>query len=326
MSTPFSLDLAAFPGADPGVPIFWRVGEHRLWLGQPGNMIQLPSVSPDNYTVTRSQGEVAQGLFGGGTAVTMFDSMTRTWGLMWPLLAGRDWSVVNGFYRRLFGDDPWCYLQPEDLNHLTLAQSLCGALNGAVEGWDVTAGTLTYDNTVTPVLQPGGVLRWAGAGSGSILVAADVAAGVPTPDPDVSCPYIPAEAHTPQLWAWTATGTASAKLRASGRLGNGTVSTEVDGPTVTLGTTPQLLSVTAHPGELGASIYVLPELVCGTASAPNILVSNAAFGYEDGPRDWEAGGGLPRVEWVTGSDRPVGQHMVTMGATMTLAEAVDGAA
>jgi hypothetical protein len=291
--TPFWTDPVDFAGITQAKVIDPPEGLRRWWLGRPGQMIQMPWPT-SGFNADRSQGGASSTSLAGSTSVFRRRNLTRVWPLRWAKLTGRDWRVVDGFYRRLFGAGPWCFPSPEDVNRIDEAASLCGALNGAVEGWAVTAGTVVYDPAVAAPLLPGGVLRWAGAGSGSLLVCGPIVAGVPTPDQSVSAPYLPAEPCSVSMWVWTASGTASVKVRASGRLANGTVATEMDN-TVTVNTTPQLISVTAGPGELGSAVYVLPILRCGTAGAPDILVSAPQLEYAGDVTEWEAGSGVPRV-------------------------------
>jgi hypothetical protein len=328
MSTPFGPGYVGFAGADPGIPQFWDVRAHRFWLGKPGNMIELPSPLVDGYTANGSMGEVEHGLSGGGSAVTRFDSMMRRWTIPFLHLAGRDYQVVNGFYRRLFGAGPWAFVDPEGTNRLTLAQSMCGGLHGVAEGWVTTRGTVGYDSTVAPAQIPSGVLRWAGASTGSLLAAADALSAfpLPIPDPVRGIPYLPAMPLTAYFWVAAASGTANVHAYLSGLAADGSSVHTVTGPTVALTTTPQLVAVIVpDAGEFTTASWLVPQLQCQSASAPDILVSNPQIDYRDEVTDWTAGTGVPRVIWPVSRDRAIGAHM-TSDITMTLTEAVTGAA
>ncbi len=308
--TPFSTD-GVYPGADPGDVAAWRSGSFRFWLGPVGNLIELPSVYAANYTAPGSLGEVEHALANGTSAVTRFDSMTRRWTLGWDRLAGRDWKVVNGFYRRLFGPDPWAYLNPEDVNRLTLAQSLCGTLHAKIEGWQVSVGVAAYDATVAAPIIPCGVIRWTGATSGAVFSSG------------VYIPYVPALSWTFQTAAWVASGTRAATLRLSGRDATGAIVLE-QSQSIALTATPQTFTVTAQPMALGASVNILAELLAADSAAADILISTPQV-TESNVTDWWAGSGVPRVALVAPLGRAPDPRM-NSGATLTLAETSYGAA
>lgn len=294
--TPFFGDSVLLPGsARPRVKAA-PPGLRNWWLGRPGTpagMVQLPFPSL-GYQAPASQGESASTSIGGTTSTSRRRRATRSWTLNWARMSGRDYEIIYSFWRRWFGPGPWCFTPPEHVNRLDEFASLCGAANGAVEGWAASAGTVEYDDTIEAPLLPGGVLRWSGAGSGSLLVCGDVVAGVPTPDTTRSAPYLYGEPLTVSLWAWAESGTVAAKVRASGRLTDATVATELD-HSVALTTTPTRIAVTAGPGDLGDSHYVLPVLRCGAAGAPDILVSAPQLEYYGAATDWFVGRGVPRV-------------------------------
>lgn len=326
MTTPFTPTAVTYPGQDPGVELAWRSETMRFWLGRPDQMmIELPTADPGDYEAAASLGEVEHGLLGGTSGLTIFDSATRRWTISWPRLVGRDWQVVNGFYRRLFGNDPWAFLPPEDLNRLTLAQSMCGGLHDVAEGWAATVGTLTYASAVTAPVYPCGVLQWAGAGLNSQMVAGLVTGGVAAVDVDRSMPYVAAESVTGFAYVAKASGTVSARVQLLGLSAAGALVATINGTTTALTTTLTQLSVTAAPGALGASAYVLLVVQSLTAAAPNILVSCASLSKLAGVPEWAAGGGAPRVNLV----QPVGRRLDTFmnnAATMTLAEVITGGA
>jgi hypothetical protein len=318
VTTPFALNPVTFKGADPFA--VWTGGA-RWWIGNPGNMVQLPAPDPDTYTAPGTRGEVEHGLAGGGSTVTFFDSVTRRWSLAWPYLTRRDWQVLNAVHRQLIGTAPYVFVPAEDYNRLTLAQSMCGALNGSVEGWKVTAGgTLAYDSATVPAVTPGGVLAWTGFASGDRLFAADLVGIVVTPTVLAAAPYLPAEFAAWWCWASVSTGTLAVTMRVSSMAANGTGVTSVDQAAM-LTTTPQLVSVVAGPGELASGAYLVPQLVAGAAASGKTLrVSAPMLAFESAPRSWDVGVGVPRVVPVTGLGRAVGVNRAS-SASLTLAEA-----
>jgi hypothetical protein len=327
-NSPFYLDTVPFAGVDPGEPQFWPTVPGEFWLGKPGNMIQLPSPMADGYEAPPSGGEIEHGLAGGASAATRFASDMRRWTLPYQRLTGRDYQVIAGFRKRLIcGPGPWCYLPPEDTNRLTYAQSVCGALNGVAEGWTPGSGqTVAYDSTVAAAIAPCGVLRWSGAGNNSVLVAGGFSGSNPDADVLHSCPYVPSRPWSGSAFVAKASGTASARAQLAGIAADGvTVVASVDGPLVTLTTSPQRLSVSVTPGALGASAYVVLVVKCGTAAAPDLLVSCPSLSDTDLPNEWALGGGAPRVVWPVAPGRVVGWHMAS-DVTVTLAECITGAA
>jgi hypothetical protein len=324
VTTPFAPGFVGFQGQDPGDPQYWDVRAHRFWLGKPGNMIELPSPQVDGYTANGAAGEVEHGLSGGGSAVTRFDSMMRRWNIAFLHLAGRDYQVVNAFYRRLLGFGPWCFLPPEETNRLALAQSMCGGLHGVAEGWTPTTGTIAYNSAATPYAVPSGVLRYTGGTSGAAVRAGyNSGTGV---DLDHAAPYIPAEPYTASSYAAVPTGAAAARMQLLGIAADGvTIVTTLNGPTVTLATAPALLSVTALPGDLIGSAYVVLSMQNQSVSSSTIDMSCAQLEMRDEPTDWAVGTGVPRVIWPTGRDRALNAHMAS-DITMTLAETITGAA
>lgn len=318
---PFVADTVAFQGVGQPKIRAAVVGSQGWWLGRPGSaagMVQLPFPSL-GFEVPSSSGTVASASLAGATTTFRRRNRTRSWQLHWDRMAGADFARVDGFYLRLFGVAPWALITPLDVNRIETYASLCGSGNGAVEGWAVSAGTIAYDASVAQQVPPCGVMRWAGAGLGSLLVNGTVPAGTPTPDVSSSAPYLPAEFAAFQCYAWTASGTASIAARLSGRQADGTVATELTATAVMLTAAPQLLTVVAGPGDLTTSPYVLPVLRCGTGSAPDILVTTPQFTYLDGPVDWITGSGVPRVTMRDEPTRTV-DGLFMSAVTATLAE------
>jgi len=284
-------------------------------------MVQLPAPAVEGYSANGSAGQVEHGLLGGGSSVTRFDSQTRRWTLSWPFLAGRDWQLLNAFDRRLLGADPWCYLNPEDANRLTLAQSLCGGLRGTVEGWSPSGGTLATD-TADPYLAPSGVMKWTPAASGDVLAANSIQGGVPD---KTACPYVSALRWRFTIWAKVATGSTSVNASMVGVDAAGaTVATptNVYGSLVTTDWTQ--LSCLTLVSDLGSSLYVIPTVTV-TASTTTALFLSCPMLTETAETDWAVGAGVPRVVLPAGLERAPGVQM-TSAASMTLAEAYPGAA
>ncbi|HEX4432853.1 MAG TPA: hypothetical protein VHZ96_26505 [Frankiaceae bacterium] len=325
MSTPFYEGAVAYEGADPGDPIFYPDDDPHFWIGKPGlMMVELPSLGADNYTATAAAGEVEQPLMGGGSGIDRFASQTRRWTLAWPSIGGRDLQTVMALASwDLLGPPPWVYLGPEDNNRLTRVQSLCGARDGDVSGWLSSDGDVDFEPSVAPRVFPGGVMAWAPGSSGAILAAGADGDTAGNPDVDHAAPVLPGMPATPIFWARCSTGTATLKARLSGRLADGTIDTEADGPDVDLDDTEWLpLYVTAEAGTLGASQYLVPELVCVTAG--DVLVCNPDLRYTDLPGDFELGGGAPRVAGPFDYARPVDVHRWSP-IGLTLAETITGA-
>jgi hypothetical protein len=324
-STPFSTATVTFAGQSPGKVVDVPTGLRKFYLGLPGNMIQLPPPQI-GYTANGSTGESAQGLLSGGMAVMRTPRTKRAYVLNWQRLAGRDWQIVEGFYRRLFGYGPWCFVSPDDRNRLPTSAALAGAPNGDISKFATAVGTLTYDSTDAPPISPSGVVQWAGAGVASSLVLGKVVGGLATPDiatttsTGTSAPYIPSEPVTFSIYARTASATASASVSATGRQANGTVTSTVTSSNVTLTTAWQRVSVTATAGALGAAPYVLGFLTCNTASAPNILVACPQLEYSSAATEWAVDSHVPRV--IASQPLPQSLDGILASATsLTLVEA-----
>lgn len=324
MSAPFYAFPAEFDGADPGDPIYWPTEPGRFWLGNPGvMMVELPSPMADGYQVTVSNGSVEHGLMGGGSAESRFGSATRRWTLPYLRLAGRDRQVLDAFARWVaVGPPPWVFIGPEDNNRLTLAQSLCGAKNGEVEGWLSSTAAPVFEPDELARIFPAGVMSWAPGSVGAILAAGADGDTPGNPAISYAAPRLPGMPTTWIIWAKTSSGTATVKARISGRDALGGIHTEVDGPNVALSAAGWVpVWVTAQAGTLGGQ-YPVPELVCVTAGA--LLLCCPDLRYEDAPGDWELGGGAPRVTWPTAQEFAVDVHR-NRDLTVTLAETMTGA-
>lgn len=324
-TTPFSTATVTYAGQAPGKVVDVPVGLRKFYLGLPGNMIQLPPPQV-GYTANGSTGESTQGLLSGGMAVMRTPRTKRSYVLNWQRLAGRDWQIVEGFYRRLFGYGPWCFVSPDDRNRIPTSAALAGAPNGDVSKFASAVGTITYDSATAAAIAPSGVVRWSGAGSASAIVIGKVVGGFATPDvasttsTGTSAPYIPSEPVTASMYARTASGTASATITASGRNVNGTATVSITSSAVTLNTTWQRLTVTAAAGALTTAPYVLPYLTCNTASAPDILISCPQLEYSSAATEWAVDSHVPRVV----ATQPLGQSLdgiLASATSLTLVEA-----
>lgn len=296
-TTPFTTTTVANPGQALPRDRNWlpTTRNGQFWLGKAGNMVQLPSPDP-GYQVGTTRAETLHTLIGGGTTVTRRLASKRTWPLTWKRIQRRDLQIVLGFYRGAWGDGPFLLIDPADVNLLGFDTSLCGARNGLIGSWAADAScTVVYDSTITSPIPPCGVLRWHGAGNGSILATGPRQAGTGNTlfDATFSPPVVQALARELSLYAWTASSTASARLVVQDGGGSGSGTT---GSTVTLNTTPQLLAMNVAAGAFGTTGYIVPGLQCLTASAPDIFVSAAQFEYGVAtPSAFGAGSAVPRV-------------------------------
>jgi hypothetical protein len=317
-STPFTPNSVAYPGLRPPRDHSYTAAARRFWLGRAGAMNQLPSPAL-GYDVAISQGETVHKLGNGRTAVRFLPDESREWSLKFPKLYGGDLEVVHGFYRRLFGLGPWCFLPPDEVNRLTLAQSLTGNLNDVAEGWTVDAGTITYDPSITAAILPAGVLRWSPPGAAGNLarIGHDTTLGV---DLTKAVPYIAAEPYTASVYAAKASGTLSARIRLLAIAADGiTVSGYGVGPTVALTTSLSLLTATVNAGALGNAAYIVPAVENLTASAPDMLLSAVQLQLGSTATNWAAGRGTPRVVWATSPSASIGS-LFASDFTMVLSE------
>lgn len=324
-STPFSTATVTFAGQSPGKVIDVPAGVRKFYLGLPGNMIQLPPPQV-GYTANGSTGESAQGLMSGGMAVMRTPKTKRGYVLNWQRLAGRDWQVVEGFYRRLFGYGPWCFVGPDDRNRLPTSAALAGAPNGDISKFAINVGTLTYDSTDAPPIAPSGVLKWVGAGVASSLIVGQFISGFAAPDvatttsTGTSAPLLPSEPVTVSWYARTLTSTCSATAVVTGRQVNGTSTGSVSSSAATLTTAWQRITVSAAAGALGAGPYVIPILTCNTAAAPNILIACPQLEYSSAASEWAVDAHVPRVV----ATQALGQSLdgiLASATTLTLMEA-----
>lgn len=314
------------PTEYPGTARPWDVRrpQRSFWLGRAGRMIQLPFPSL-GYTVTPSQGETVHDLPGGAVSVTRRPNsgasrMRRSWDLKWPPLSDQQVSTLNGFYLRLFGNSPWRFFNPEARNRLTLAQSMCGALNGVAEGWVTTGGSVDYDPTLTSPMDPCGVLRWSGANSADRLIAGLNISGAAA-DPKLSMPYVPAEPVSWSSLIWVEATTVTVTLGLLGMAADGTtVDTPVFGQTLVLSPVPvPLPALVVDPGALGSAYWVVPIIRCQENFAPDILMTSPQLEIGSDPTAFQEGQGTPRVTIPGGGSQTIDETFRTAPA-LTLGE------
>lgn len=317
-STPFSTATVTYAGQSPGKAVDVPAGLRNFYLGQPGNMIQLPPPM-NGYTANGATGESPQPLLSGATAVMRVTRTKRTYQLNWQRLAGRDWQIVEGFYRRFFGYGPWCFVSPDDRNRLHTTAALAGAPNGDISKFAANVGTLSYDSTDAAPIAPSGVVKWVGATTSSNLVVGTFVAGFVAPDTSYSPPLLPSEPVTVSWYARTASSTATATCTVTGRTSTGTSTGSVVSSAATLTTSWQRLTVTAAAGALGAGPYLVPILTCTSASAPNILVACPQLEYASAATAWAVDSHVPRVI----ATQPLGQALdgiLAAATSLTLVE------
>ena len=171
-----------------------------------------------------------------------------------------------------------------------------------MDGWTLSnpgAETLTYSAAIAPFAAPSGVAVWSGAGSTSHIGSNgdwQLPGGVLTliPDPLTSPPYIPALTAPVSVYVRTASSTASISLRALASQADGNHVTTTT--TVTATTARQRVTAVVAAGLAATRLYVNLDVLCNTASAPDIYLSCAGVQYGvTTPGAWVGGAGVPRV-------------------------------
>ena len=319
MTTPYSSVPAPYAGATPTWPTPWPDRSTDVWLGVPGNMVQLPP--PDLIDPLYDGAEVVHGLYGGGSATTDGPNVRRSWTIEWPSLLGREWQLVYGFYRKVIaGRWPWCMVTGEDVNKLTNAQSMCSS------GWSASgAGSVTFSSPTAPYITPGGTMQWLPSAAGESLIAANIVSGTFTPDTDHGVPYIPALPLTFSCWVWKSAGTAQFQPRLRACNADGSGNQVISNATVTVGTTWQPVSISVGPNAFGSLPYVFPVL--GSIDGGQFRISNPmlTYSYPLDDTDWELGSGVPRVSPTGPPTRDMSLYP-SQAASWTLAETITGAA
>jgi len=275
------------------------------YLGNPLSLLgmrRLPAVASEYAVSLHRPGSGIELIAGGYTAARALEQRTaRT--LAWKLLDEPGADLIAGFHNRAWGAGPYALIDSSWSNLLKLDTSLCGGRRGVVTGWNVPAGqTVASDLTVATQQPPGGVMRWVGAGNGSILTEGPQGTvvsfvGQGEPDTAAAVPYVADQPYTAELYVRTATSTASLTVRASGRNAAGTVHTNATA-TATANTSGWArLAVTATAGTL-ASQFVIVTLLCNTAAAPDILICcprlSLLTATQATATTWVSGMGTPR--------------------------------
>lgn len=268
------------------------------YLGNPAGfgMVKLP-YCPPGYSTPFRRGVIEHPLIGDGASITRGLTSRRRFQFDYTALASTELDPVLGFYNGAQGAGPYVLIDTTWDNLLPLDASLLGSRRGVLTDWVATVGTATYDATIAPFQAPGGVARWAGAGNGSQFGCGLLVAGAVEPDLTDGIPYIPAEAVTVSFDAKTASSTASVTARVSGRNAAHSVHVEAAGTPVTLTTSYQRVTVSAAANLAGLATaqWILPSLLCNTASAPDILISNPQISFSAGTVFRVNGVGVPRV-------------------------------
>lgn len=269
------------------------------YLGNPASVFGMQRLPPVDwqYQPALNSGGTTTTLASGGTWTQRPLETKRSIPLTWSLLTPQQVDIVDGFYLRSWGPGPYVLLDSAWPNLMRFDTSLMGARRGVMVGWAPTVGTFVYDATLAPFQPPSGAGRWAGAGSGSVLGDGLILGGAAEANPDYACPYVTDQPYTFTVYARTVTGTASVTPRISGRNTAQTYHVDHAGTAVTLTTTNQRLtvSVTAGTFTAGTCQYVIPTLLCSTASAPNIVLSNPQLTLTSAAAAWVSGRGTPRV-------------------------------
>lgn len=270
-------------------------GFKSYYLGVPGAM-RLIRVPQDAVTVPAMRGEVQHDLISGGTAVTHRKATRRTWGVTYPGLTPDAADLLLGFYAGVFGDGPFCWVDPAWRNALSADASTFGAVLDASSDWALSGAgqTFTTSNTITPpaaVTSAVGV--WHGAGTSSHVGTGTWAGATLLPVEPSQPPYI-GVVTTLSLYAKSVSGTPSITVRGRAVLADGSiVNTGTATPTLN-GSAWQRVAVTV-PAGLTAS-YLTIDVQCGTAASPDIYLSSAAVEYGvSTPGTWVMGLGIPRV-------------------------------
>jgi hypothetical protein len=269
-------------------------GLKSYYLGVPGAM-RLLRVAQDAVTAPASRGEVQHDLISGGTAVTHRKDTRRTWGLAYPGCTPDTADLLVGFYAGVFGDGPFCFVDPAWRNALHVAVSTFGAPLQAISGWSasVSAQPLTYDTTVTAPVATSGVMRWTGATNTAQVGLGTWSGSVFTPDTAKAPPYLPQQVTSISVYARSVSGTPSVSLRGQAVNGAGVVQNTQTATTTLSSAAWTLLTVTV-PAALNAS-YVLPNLLCNTSTAVLQFACPLVQYGKSPPDTYVVGLGIPRV-------------------------------
>lgn len=317
-TTPFSTVATTYAGQALPKDRSYAWMADRLWLGRAGNMIQLPPNVPGTGKTAVTDGETVHELPGGGVSTTRFAFDKGTWVYQFPMMINRDWQILDGFRRRLFGQGPWCLPDPADTNYLPEGASLAGSLNAVAEGWAATVGTVAYDATQTPAEAPSGVLRWNGQTTNSQAGIGQLVTGALTADTSLGCPFIGALPACASMYVASA-GSVTVRAQVLGiRASDGAIISTNNGTATALTSTPQQIFASAAAGGSSSIAYWMLALQTTSAGIADVLIScpQLELGVTT-PSSWAAGAGVARV-LMTGFDAPVVDGFGSRNVTMTL--------
>ena len=289
------------------------------YLGVPGAMqtLRIPDLGVSGPL---SRGEVTHDLISGGTAVTRRVRARRTYTLGFSGCTPDTAQTLVGFYVGDYGDGPFCFVDPAWRNQLRDDTSTFGARAQAISGWALSnpgAETVNFTSAVTPFEAPSGVALWAGAGNGSRLGTGTFTGGVFVPDTAATPPYLSDRTTPVRVYVRTASSTASISLRGLAVAANGTVASTT---TTTATATTAWQAYTAVIPISVTAAYVVIDVLCNTASAPNLYLSCADVQYGvTTPAGWAGGVGVPRVVVSAGLPSS-GPFYVTRDHALQLAE------
>lgn len=273
-----------------------------FYLGTPGAMQKLRM--PDSgYSSNASRAEVVQTLLSGSTVVNRVIDFSRTWGLPFSGMTADVANVFEAFYTGALGPGPFALVDPAWRNVLTDYASSMGAKVTTVTGWALSVTstqTLAYDTSVATPFVGSGIMRWAGAGSGSkVGVGTQWLASKLQPDATSAPLYLSDQGQGGALYARTASSTASLTLNVNGEDASGTVQLAGSSSTATVNSSGWTRLASFLASGNASARYTLPTVTCNTSSAPNILLCCADVQYNlNSVADldpWVLGLGSPRV-------------------------------
>lgn len=291
--TPFSTQSVTYQGAAPSFHLPGPdIRPKRLWLGQPGNMVELPSPSKQSFAAPRIAGTVTHQLYGGGTAVTNTPNTARQWTYTWTALNDRDWSVLAAVHNWSLSTPPWIMIPLEVKNLLTGPQSCFQQFS-----WH-TAGALAADTTppyILPAALPSSYATWTISSSAQFMQP-----GLSTALPDVTTatPVVGALSFCFSVWVKAITGTPSVTPVIESMNADGTIVATQTGTAFTTTTSWSRIQVLAGPGSLSTGLYVQPRVTTSSTSG-TVQFSNAALSPTTAPVGWVQGEGAPRVNLIT---------------------------
>jgi hypothetical protein len=262
---------------------------------------------------------VQHDLISGGTAVTHRKDTRRAWQLAYPGCTPDTADLLVGFYAGVFGDGPFCFVDPAWRNALHVHASTFGAPLQAISAWSasVSAQPLTFDTTVIAPVATSGVMRWTGATNTAQVGLGAWSGSVFVPDTAKAPPYLPQQVTSISVYARSVSGTPSVSLRGQAVLAAGTV-VNTQTATATLSSAAWTLLAVTVPASLTAS-YVLPNLLCNTSTSV-LQFACPLVQYGKSPPDaYVVGLGVPRVVIPQGF---AGQYTVMFASDhgLTLAE------